>query len=474
MFLILDSPPRYVSTMQRVRIVMKIQSKIMIPMTALIVCVVSVSSYYSFHKTSIALEQALTDNMDGQANALASATRDLMLDIKRNAARSAVRPDIINFFSNMEDQDHITATSEILKTICDSYPDILRISILDATGRTSASSQPATIGTNFANRDYFQNAMQGETFLTSPFLSSITNRGVVVASAPVRASGVIKGVLICTVSLDRYYNDFVKPIKVGDDGFGYVLNGKALIVAHKNPDLAFKKDLPDFPVHKEIVKQKQGMKEYTDERGETVRLRFLTDDVSASTLVIQADRSDVFASLLDIRNTSAVIGIVAVILGAVVAFILARVISTPVRRSMAYADRVAAGDLSGTLDVTTKDEIGQLAEALRSISASLGRIITAYGMLEQNIGDGYFLAEADKSGVSGEFATLVEGTNMILGRFRAVFDMIPTPLFVLDMQRKVVFANAAGRGIAGRDVLGANIGDLVKRKDAGTPVCALD
>lgn len=453
---------------------MKIQSKIMIPVTVLIVCVVSVSSYYSFQKTSTALEEALVGNMDGQANALTAATHNLMLDIKRNAARTAARPDVTDFFSNTGGQGHIASTSEILKTICTSYPDILRISILDATGRTSASSEPDTIGTNFATRDYFQNAMKGETFLAPPFLSSITNRGVVVASAPVKVKGVIKGVLICTVSLDRYYNDFVKPIKVGTGGFGYVLNGDALIVAHKNPDLAFKQDLPDFPVHKEIVKQKQGTKEYVDANGHIVRLRFLTDDVSDSTLVIQADRSDVFASLLDIRNTSAIIGIVAAILGAIVAFMLARIISVPVRRSMAYAGRVAAGDLSGKLDVATKDELGQLAEALRSIPASLNHIITAYGILERNIGEGRFLAEADKSGVSGEFATLVEGTNMILDRFRAVLDMMPVPLFVLDMQRTVVFANAAGHGLAGRDAVGENIGALVKRKDAGTSVCALD
>ena len=453
---------------------MKLQSKILIPVTMLVVCVVGVSSYFSYQKTSVALEEALVSNMDGQANALATATRNLMLDIKRNAARSAERPDVIDFFSNPKDKDNIAYTSDALKVVCDSYPDILRVSILDATGRTSASSEPATIGTNFANRNYFQRAMKGETFLAPPFLSSITGRGVVVASAPVKVKGVTKGVLICTVSLDRYYNDFVKPIRVGDDGFGYVLNASALVVAHKNPDLAFKKNLPDLPLHKEVVQQKEGLKEYTDERGQTVRLRFLTDDVSGSTLVIQADRDDVFASLLGIRNTSMVIGIVAVALGAIIAFILARVISVPVRRSMIYARKIADGDLSGSLNVTTRDEIGQLAEALRSIPASLGHIIASYGILERKIEEGQFLAEAEKSGVSGEFATLVEGTNMVLARFRALLDMIPAPLFVLDMQRKVLFGNAAGRRLTGRESAGENIADLVKRKDEGTPVCALD
>ncbi|CAK7070502.1 MAG: hypothetical protein DELT_01851 [Desulfovibrio sp.] len=452
---------------------MKLQSKILIPVTLLIMCAVGASSYFSYQKTAAALENALVGNLVGQANSLAAATRNLMADIKRNAARSAERPDVIAFFANPEDKEHLDATNAALKKICDSYPDILRVSILDATGRTAASSQPSTIGTNFANRNYFQNAMQGENFLAPPFLSSITGRGVVVASAPINAQGKTKGVLICTVSLDRYYDDFVKPIKVGTEGFGYILNGKALVVAHKNPDLAFKPDLPDAALHKELVAQKKGDMEYEDSQGKHIRLHFLTDDVSGSTLVIQAEREDVFAPLLDIRKTSLVIGVIAMVVGALVAFFLARAIAVPVRRSMAYARQVASGDLNGSLLVNSRDEIGQLAEALRSIPASLGRIITAYGVLEHKTEGGQFLAEADSSGLSGEFATLVGGTNMILSRFRLLLDMIPAPLFVLDMHRKVLYANDAGVKVAGRAAFGESITDLIRRQDAGTDACVL-
>lgn len=452
---------------------MRLQPKILLSVTVLIMCVVGVTSYFSYQKTAAALEDALVGNMDGQAHALATSTRNLMLDIKRNALRSAERPDVIDFFSNPESKEHIAATSVMLKAVCDSYPDILRVSILDSRGRTAASSDPSTIGTNFATRNYFQNAMKGEVFLAPPFLSTITGSGVVVASAPVKENGLVKGVLICTVSLDRYYKDFIEPITVGHDGFGYVLNDKALIVAHRNRDLVFKKDLPGFPLHQEMVKAREGTREYTDERGKTIRVRFLSDDVSNSTLVIQADREDVFAPLFEIRNTSLGIGLAAVVLGAAVAFFIVRFIVIPIRRSKDYALKVAAGDLSGKLDVASKDEIGELAEALRSIPASLGRVIAAYEALERKVEEGHIKAEADNSGLSGQFASLVDGTNMVLKRFRLLLDMIPAPLFVLDMQRKVLYANTAGDDFVGRNIIGENLNSFIKREDAGTAICAL-
>jgi len=156
---------------------MKLQTKILVPILALIVFAVGASSFFSYRQTADALEKALAGNMDGQAKSLATATKDLMETIQRDAARTAVRPDVIAFFDRPGDKEHIAAISAILKNECDSYPDILRISILDDKGTTAASSEPSTIGSNFASRSYFKNAITGGTFLASPFLSAITGRG---------------------------------------------------------------------------------------------------------------------------------------------------------------------------------------------------------------------------------------------------------------------------------------------------------
>lgn len=65
------------------------------------------------------------------------------------------------------------------------------------------------------------------------------------------------------------------------------------------------------------------------------------------------------------------VGVVALVFGIFVAFLLAAMISNPMKKGVRYATAVAGGDFSQTLDVCQKDEIGVLADALRSMVATL-------------------------------------------------------------------------------------------------------
>jgi methyl-accepting chemotaxis protein len=77
-------------------------------------------------------------------------------------------------------------------------------------------------------------------------------------------------------------------------------------------------------------------------------------------------------------STATLVGLLlAVGLGATAAWFMTRGISGPVIRGVAYAQAVARGDLSRSLDVDQKDEIGQLAEALRTMVRQLQRMSAA-------------------------------------------------------------------------------------------------
>jgi methyl-accepting chemotaxis protein len=69
-------------------------------------------------------------------------------------------------------------------------------------------------------------------------------------------------------------------------------------------------------------------------------------------------------------------GILAVALGAALAWWLSRTITGPLRNAVALANAVAGGDLSTRVEVTSRDEIGQLLVALQSMNASLAGIVT--------------------------------------------------------------------------------------------------
>ncbi|SFM65078.1 methyl-accepting chemotaxis protein [Rugamonas rubra] len=65
----------------------------------------------------------------------------------------------------------------------------------------------------------------------------------------------------------------------------------------------------------------------------------------------------------------------ALLVGAVLAVLATRSITRPLARAVAAAQRVAAGDLSGTIVVDSRDETGQLLQALQDMNVKLHGIV---------------------------------------------------------------------------------------------------
>ncbi len=67
--------------------------------------------------------------------------------------------------------------------------------------------------------------------------------------------------------------------------------------------------------------------------------------------------------------------VVALIIGVVFAIFLTRMVTVPIIKGVDFAKKVADGDLNATIDLDQKDEIGQLATALKNMVARLREIM---------------------------------------------------------------------------------------------------
>jgi methyl-accepting chemotaxis protein len=75
------------------------------------------------------------------------------------------------------------------------------------------------------------------------------------------------------------------------------------------------------------------------------------------------------------RNRIALLALLCVALGIVCAAWLTRGITRPLNQAVNGARRVAEGDLTGQIEVTARDEIGQLQQALKSMNGNLLKIV---------------------------------------------------------------------------------------------------
>ena len=65
----------------------------------------------------------------------------------------------------------------------------------------------------------------------------------------------------------------------------------------------------------------------------------------------------------------------AILLGAFIAWLVTRSITTPINRAVKVAQTVAAGDLTSHIEVNSNDETGQLLQALKEMNQSLAQIV---------------------------------------------------------------------------------------------------
>ena len=106
---------------------------------------------------------------------------------------------------------------------------------------------------------------------------------------------------------------------------------------------------------------------YKDMAGELLTLqRKYLDEKGAEIAAIQdSSRVQLFAL------AASVLG-----LGILCAWLLTISITRPMQQAVSAARRVASGDLTGTIEVTSKDEAGELLQALAEMNSNLLRIVT--------------------------------------------------------------------------------------------------
>ncbi|SBW09228.1 exported hypothetical protein [uncultured delta proteobacterium] len=453
---------------------MKLLWRILLPVTALIALLIAVSGYIAYSQSSESLENAVIENMKDEANALKRMTASVLGSSEKNVARAAADRAVREFYAgDIQNKDRQIELAEQLATMVASYGDIDRINVFDAQGTIVSSSNPKVIGENFKSRPYFAEAMKGATFVSDPFRSNITKQGVIIISTPVKAGNEIRGVLNATIPLPAFYEEVIKPVAIGDRGYAYAMDARGQIVIHKNIEWLFKEDLPGAEMYKKMASSPDGTINFTNAAGLDCFAYFVKEPFSRMTLVVQAEKDDVFGGLSTLSQTTVVVIGLSILLGALLLFLIVRPIVGALNKGVVFAADISKGKLDGTLTVRRKDEIGILADALRSIPVSLQAITAEYRDIEGKLEAGDILVQGNAAKFPGEFADLIKGTNRTLERYQAILNTMTSPVVVLDKTLRIVYMNNAAKAIAGDDFRGKTCGEVMGREDYNTPQCAL-
>ena len=101
----------------------------------------------------------------------------------------------------------------------------------------------------------------------------------------------------------------------------------------------------------------------------------VSDVVDFQQHVFEQSKAEVDALYLSGRNLLIVLGLAALVIGALMAWLLARSISRPLTYAVSVARTVASGNLAGDIRADSRDETGQLLHELSTMSGQLRDVV---------------------------------------------------------------------------------------------------
>ena len=106
----------------------------------------------------------------------------------------------------------------------------------------------------------------------------------------------------------------------------------------------------------------------------------IVDDIDKLILSVQKEMNAANQAVMELANRSVIViltvSAIALVLGISLAIFLSRGITLPIVQAVAFAKKIAMGDLTGHIQTSSRDEVGQLVLALKDMNTSLAKIVS--------------------------------------------------------------------------------------------------
>ncbi len=245
-------------------------------------------------------------------------------------------------------------------------------------------------GKDYSDREYVQQAMQGNVYVSEPLVSKITGELSIMVAAPLYAEGVygseIAGV-VYFVPHETFLNDIVSSIQIGDNSRAYMINRSGDTIADvtldtvtvQNIEAEAKSDssLSDLAaIHESMRRGEIGFGSY-ENAGEEMFIAYApVKDTDGWSIAVTAPRMNYLADTLRGISINTTVMIISILVSIIVALLLANSISKPMKACAKRMKLLVEGDLETPMPkVKGRDETAMLVRSTGELVNGLSAII---------------------------------------------------------------------------------------------------
>ncbi len=286
-------------------------------------------------------------------------------------------------------------------------------------------------------RPWYKDAKNaGKLIITAPYADSATNEILVSIAEPVRDNGKFTGAIFYDVSLAGLAT-IVNKVNLFDAGYLFIVAGDGTIIAH-----------PDAKMNGKPMKEflpNVGIKETTQEveiGGQIFATDFSKIPGEDWYVGVMLDETIAYAAVDDLRNSSIVYALVALLVSIFALQMLIRTLMTPLQNLNQAIQDVASGqgDLTKRLDTNTDPEFAELAQGFNTFAETLQERIKRTKELSQQI-----MSVTEKTADGAQHSASAMATQM------QELEQLATAMHEMATTSSDVAGNAQGAASAAKD-----------------------
>lgn len=327
----------------------------------------------------------------------------------------------------------------------------------------------------------FFDAIQGKTGISKVyFLESHPPLSLVDIFTPIMsAKGEVIGVIKVQTRLDRLW-DLLSKVKLGQQGYAYVVDDEGRLIAHPNSDLVLQApNLTSRELIKQLLAQPPGQSLrdilYINENSQ----QYISTGVKISgfnwMVAVEQPTSEAYQPVANIRNSFIFTIILSLSILTLISLLISHHISSPIKALKQGAERLSAGELNARVNINTGDEIQELATSFNTMASQLTTVVTdlhsKIDLLEQQryqLDQNATLLlrrDLDLREMNDQLEDQKETAISERNKLQLVLSGITDGVLAVDSQQKIILVNSAAEKIIGKlasSLIGVHLNDALQ------------
>lgn len=413
----------------------KLGAKLTAAVVSLVVMVCLALALASYFSSANAIKTQVETNLQSRATDVSLYIEEVYQRFFAEIEGVAIREDIRNV-----DMENLQPTNAALEKTLVDYPDYLAFGIVDGKGLAHYTDGSTA---DLSDRAYIKQALQGNTALSDIVISRVTNEPVLMLATPIDTLSGEKALLLARV--DGYVlTEVVATIETGEQGYAFIVNKDGIVQAHEQKELVKEQVSLLAAEHGSAVAidsmltQQIGSIAFTNES--QARLAGFYTLNNNWLLAVTESQDEMLAGLADLKRNLLLFACAFILLGAVIASVIAKSISKPVAAVVAISEQLGKGDFTQTINkkyLKRQDELGTLAHSLDTMSQNMRTMI-------HNVSDNAVLVDASAQHLQQSVRTVATGATTITTAMQDVGDSAATQAFMSEESANAMEQMAIG------------------------------